>query len=142
MCVEGETSTDSFKGTIRLHLCRMGKIARCQTSLYLLRLPAQIGTAMSRRKSLVSLNTKALEVSLELATDAHGTLQSPVIQEIVATPLGILFALGDECLVYIEIGKMVSFLHGELAPVTFGSLLIALMLHPHRALETDHGGDC
>lgn len=45
--MKSQTTTDSLKSPIRLHLRRVSKIARRKTSPNLLRLLAQIGCAMT-----------------------------------------------------------------------------------------------
>ena len=132
--MKSESPAHSLESAIRLHFCRMRKIASCEAPLYLLGRCTHPSATLTRRETLVNLDAKALQVAFELAADTDGTHEGSVVQEVITTPLRVLLALGDKCLVNIEVGKMVTFLDCEFPPMTFCGFLITVMLYPYGAL--------
>lgn len=87
------------------------------------------------------MDPKALKIAFELGAYAHSTLQRPVVQEVVAAPLGFFFSFRNKRLIDIEVRQMVTLFDGKLSARAFRFFLIPLMLYPYGTLETNHGGN-
>lgn len=113
---------------IRLHTCCVRKEPRCQTSPDLLAdLDIRIVRAwlLSRTQcqTLRYIHTEPLKIPPQLISNADSSNHRLIIEEMIMAPFRFFFTARDECLVYVEQGKMIAFFSGEFPSSTIGGFL-------------------